>query len=174
MSSWSTHYPPLNPEGLLEPVQCLFARIGDREERVQLRELEQGSQVLVETGQPELAVLFTNFLGEGNEHAQTGGVDVARLRKIYDELAFPILKLIEMYLEQEIMEGLKSWTPDAGVPTFADAPLLASAMHVDALAVHVVGCVRDQEADHGSDLFRLADAPVGDDGVDLAEVPEPG
>ena len=27
-----------------------------------------------------------------------------------------ILKLIEMYLEQEIMEDLKSWTPDAGVP----------------------------------------------------------
>jgi RNA-directed DNA polymerase len=38
-----------------------------------------------------------------------------------------ILKLIEMYLQQEIMEELRSWTPEAGVPQGAVlSPLLAN------------------------------------------------
>jgi len=41
-----------------------------------------------------------------------------------------ILKLIEMYLEQEIMEDLKSWTPEAGVPQGAVlSPLLSNVYH---------------------------------------------
>ena len=38
-----------------------------------------------------------------------------------------IPRLIEMYLEQKIMEELKSWTPDAGVPQGAViSPLLSN------------------------------------------------
>ena len=38
-----------------------------------------------------------------------------------------ILKLIEMYLEQEIMEELRHWTPETGVPQGAVlSPLLSN------------------------------------------------
>src|SRR4029079_7542083 len=79
-------------------LQRPLARIGDLEERVELRQLEQGLEVVVEVGQPQLTTLLADFLGQRDENAKTGAVDVTGLRKVDQELLFPALELIEHLL----------------------------------------------------------------------------
>jgi len=78
--------------------RCAVAGVGDLEERVQLRELEQRLEVVVQVGESEFPALLPDLLGEGDQHAQTGAVDVARLREVDEELLLTALELVEHFL----------------------------------------------------------------------------
>jgi RNA-directed DNA polymerase len=72
-------------------------------------------------------------------------LDIVR-QKISDSR---VLKLIQMYLDQEIMEELKTWTPEAGVPQGAVlSPVLANA-YLNPLDHHM--------ANLGCEMVRYAD-----------------
>lgn len=60
-----------------------------------------------------------------------------------------ILKLIEMYLAQEIMDDLKSWTPEAGVPQGAVLSPVLSNVYLNPLDHHI--------DESGFEMVRYAD-----------------
>jgi len=60
-----------------------------------------------------------------------------------------ILKLIERYLEQEIMDDLKSWTPESGVPQGAVLSPLLSNVYLNPLDHHM--------DESGFEMVRYAD-----------------
>src|SRR6185369_8367719 len=74
------------------------ARIGNLEERVELRELEQGLEVVVQVREPELPALLADLLGERDQHAQPGAVDVARLGEVDEEFLLSALELVQHLL----------------------------------------------------------------------------
>src|ERR1051325_1488771 len=86
--------------GASEALKSAGASVGDLEERVELRQLEQRFQVVVEIGEPELPALFPDLLGQRNQHAQAGTVDVAGLREVDQELASATFELVEDFLFQ--------------------------------------------------------------------------
>src|SRR5665647_1615728 len=53
-----------------EARQGALARVGYLEEGVELRQLEEGSKIVVQVGEPELPALFANLLGERDQHAE--------------------------------------------------------------------------------------------------------
>src|SRR5205814_4980009 len=74
--------PPANLEGLrrghgLEGGERLLGSPHDREEGVELGQLEQGLQVLVQAAQPEVPALLADLLRERYQDAEAGGDDVA-------------------------------------------------------------------------------------------------
>src|SRR5690606_16835351 len=74
--------------------------VRDVEQRVQLGQLEQRPQVVVEAGQAQLAALLADLLGQADEHAEAGGIDVARPGEVDQELACAALELLEHLLLQ--------------------------------------------------------------------------
>jgi RNA-directed DNA polymerase len=60
-----------------------------------------------------------------------------------------ILKLIKMYLDQEIMEDLRRWTPESGVPQGAVLSPLLSNVYLNPLDHHI--------DDSGFEMVRYAD-----------------
>ena len=72
--------PSGGPRRESEARERAVAGVGDLKERVELRELEQRLEIVVQIRETELTALFTNLLGERDEDAQPGAVDVAGLR----------------------------------------------------------------------------------------------
>src|SRR5690242_12170203 len=70
----------------LESGERLGRSLGDLEEGIELGELEEGAEVVVQPGQPELAPELPDLAGDGDECAQAGGIDVARVGEIEEEL----------------------------------------------------------------------------------------
>src|SRR6185312_12708151 len=83
-----------------EAFQRAFPRVGNLEQRIELRELEQRLQVVVQVGEPKLSALLANLFRERNEDAEARTVDVARLTEIDQELLLALLELIENLLLQ--------------------------------------------------------------------------
>src|SRR5690348_11165187 len=83
-----------------EAFQSPLAGVGNLEQRVELRELEQRLEVVVQVREAELAALFANLLGERHQNAETGAVDIARLAEVDEELLFALLELVEDLLLQ--------------------------------------------------------------------------
>src|SRR4051812_26205900 len=70
----------------------LLWRLGNGEERIELRQLEQRAEIVIQAREAELAACLANPLGDGHECAQTGGIDVAGPRKIDEEAALASLQ----------------------------------------------------------------------------------
>src|SRR5687768_9800746 len=83
-----------------ERFQRPLAGIGDLEQRVELRELEQGLEVVVEIREAELPALLADLLGERHEDAEPRAVDVARLTEVDQELLLALFELVEDFLLQ--------------------------------------------------------------------------
>src|SRR6185312_13402599 len=71
----------------LEAREGLLGGLGDGEEGVELGELEQGAEVLVEAGEPKLTTRFADLLGDGDERAESGRIDVAGAGEIDEDAA---------------------------------------------------------------------------------------
>src|SRR5262249_10141665 len=76
-------------------LQRAVARVGNLEQGIELRELEQRFEIVVQVRQAELPALLTDLLRQRNEHAKSRAVDVSRLGEIDQELLFTALELIE-------------------------------------------------------------------------------
>src|SRR5438105_5630938 len=83
-----------------EALQRALARIGDLEQRIQFRELEQRLEVVVQVREPKLPTLLSNLLGQGHEHAESGTVDVSGLREVDEKLLLTTLQLVQHLLLQ--------------------------------------------------------------------------
>src|SRR5512146_3571840 len=70
----------------LESGERLGGSLGDLEEGIELGELEQGAEVVVQAGQPQLAAELPDLPRDGDERAEAGGVDVAGMGEIEEEL----------------------------------------------------------------------------------------
>src|SRR5215208_2302095 len=91
--SWRARNAPARPPS--EALQRALARVGDLEERVELRQLEQRLEVVVQVRQPQLAPLLADLLRERHQHAEARAVDVARLAEVDQELPLAALQLVE-------------------------------------------------------------------------------
>lgn len=60
-----------------------------------------------------------------------------------------VLELLERYLDQDVMEGAKHWTPERGTPQGAVISPLLSNIYLDSLDHHM--------AQHGYEMVRYAD-----------------
>src|SRR5215207_4857959 len=85
---------------VLKALECALSRVGDLEERVELRELEQCLEVVVQIREAELPALLADLLRERHEHPEAGAVDVARLAEVDEKLALAPLQLVEHLLFQ--------------------------------------------------------------------------
>jgi hypothetical protein len=95
------HGPPESPGGPCggaEAGQRAVARVGNLEEGVELRELEQRLEVVVQVREPELTALLADLFGEGHQYAEAGAVDVAGLGKVDEELSLAALQLVDHLL----------------------------------------------------------------------------
>src|SRR5688500_1070289 len=71
----------------------------DVEEGIELGQLEQGAEVVVEAGDPELTGLLANIPGETDQRPQAGGVGVSGLGEVDHELPLPP---VESFLHQAL------------------------------------------------------------------------
>src|SRR4051812_10818064 len=58
-----------------EALQRAIAGVGDLKQRVELGKLEERLEIVVQVGQPKLATLLADLLGQRDEHAEAGAVD---------------------------------------------------------------------------------------------------
>src|SRR5690554_3256015 len=92
--------PPRAPSELPAPpwseaLETAFATVGDVKKRVELGQLEQRLQVVVQVRQTQLAIDLADPLGERDQHAEPGTVDVAGLSEIDKELPFSTFQLLQ-------------------------------------------------------------------------------
>src|ERR1051326_3104460 len=86
----------LRPSGVRsEALESPVAGVGDLEERVELRQLEQRLEIVVRVREPQLAALLSNLLRQRHEHTEARAVDVPGLRKVDQEFFLAPLELIE-------------------------------------------------------------------------------
>src|SRR5205823_12424542 len=64
----------------------LLWRSRDREERVQLGQLEQRLEIFVQAAEPEVSTLLADLLRERHQDAKAGRIDIAGLGEVDDEL----------------------------------------------------------------------------------------
>src|SRR5690606_23889365 len=81
--------------GGLKAGESFFARFRDVEQGVELRQLEQGSEVLVEVREPELPTLLADLLREADQHAEPRRIDVSGVGEVDQELPLSVLQLIQ-------------------------------------------------------------------------------
>src|SRR5688572_21087547 len=93
--------PPRSPRaGTLEALESALARVRDLEEGVELRQLEKRLEVIVEIRESQLTALLTNLLRQRDEDAQPRAIDVSGLAEVDQELALPLLELVQHLLLQ--------------------------------------------------------------------------
>src|SRR5688500_12746599 len=73
--------------------RVVVAGLDDPEQRVELRELEEAAQVLIEVRERQLAALCTYLLGDRDEDAESGAVDVAGAGEVDEELPLALVEL---------------------------------------------------------------------------------
>src|SRR5574341_1634644 len=71
-----------------EAGEGLLGGVGNREQGVEFGELEEGPQVFVESGEPQVAARVTQLLGQRHQRAQARGIDVAGIGEV--DQHFPI------------------------------------------------------------------------------------
>src|SRR5205807_3960706 len=103
--------PPANLEGLrglrglrrghgLKSGERLLWRARDREERVQLGQLEQRLEIFVQAAEPEVSTLLADLLRERHQDAKAGRIDIAGLGEVDDELLATGFERVEHFLLQ--------------------------------------------------------------------------
>src|SRR5688572_6469206 len=91
--------PPRPPRaGTLEALESPLARVGDLEQRVELGQLEERLEIVIEIREAKLPALLANLLGERDENTEARAIDVSSLAEVDQELALPLLQLIEHLL----------------------------------------------------------------------------
>src|SRR5213080_4383069 len=83
-----------------EALQRALARVRDLEQGIELRQLEERLQVVIQIRQPQFPTLLANLLRQRYEHAQSGAVDVSRLREVNEKLLLAPLQLVQHFLFQ--------------------------------------------------------------------------